>query len=536
MARNLSSRILIKGTLVAVCPVHVGGISHDSEIDLALAIDGQGRFYIPGTSLAGTLRAWMTAAGDKKTIDFLWGALLEDTKQPNHASFILVEDAPITCVDAEVRDGVGIDRVLGAAAERVKYDQAILPKGTQIPLEMTVELQESNTDLYEALLRDLLEALQNKHLRLGASKTRGMGRVELRHLSICQQTLNTTDGMLKALRQQGEGISVQDLSTSDSLKPRPKLTLTIAWKPIGSLMVKEESDGIAIDHLPLVSAVDENNLAFVLPGSSIKGSLRTQAERIVRTVKQRETPDSNDLSRRFMDQLEQDSLITALFGRAAKVERNGKVKQVGHIGALAVDDCYAQSNIDAQVWNRIASAKTSEDLYKELNVPLPNTQQGFHVAIDRWTGGAADGLLYSTLEPMGIVWEPVTINLDLHQLRDNWKLFRERHQGQPENAQNEYQQEQLASLALLLLVLRDMMSGRIPLGYGTNRGMGAIAINHIHISGHQLPEEWASLQDVTLSSDSFQALDANLMRSLQTAWTTWINAPSKDESQVEATA
>jgi len=535
MARNLNSRILVKGTLVAVCPVHVGGVSHDPEIDLALAIDGQGRFYIPGTSLAGSLRAWMTAAGDKKTIDFLWGALLEDTKQPNHASFILVEDAPITGVDAEVRDGVGIDRVLGAAAERVKYDQAILPKGTQIPLEITVELQESDTDIYEALLRDLLEALQNKHLRLGASKTRGMGRVELRHLSICQQTLNTTAGMLNALRQQGEGISIQDLSTSDSLRSRPRLALTITWKPIGSLMVKAESDGIVVDHLPLVSAVDDNNLAFVLPGSSIKGSLRTQAERIVRTVKQRSTPDSNDLSRRFMEQLEQDSLITALFGRAAKVQRNGKLKQMGHIGALAVDDCYANAPINIQNWNRVSSAKTSDELYQQLETPLPQTQQAFHVAIDRWTGGAADGLLYSTLEPMGIEWEPITFSLDLHRLRDNWKLFRERHQGQPENAQNEYKQEQLASFALLLFVLRDMMAGRIPLGYGTNRGMGAIAIDQIQLNGYDLPEEWSSLQNLNLHSGSFEGLDGNLMRSLQSAWIDWINAPSKNEPEAEVT-
>lgn len=517
MARNLSSRILVKGTLVAVCPVHVGGVSHDPEIDLALAIDGQGRFYIPGTSLAGALRAWMTAAGDQTTVNSLWGTL-QDDGQPNHASFILVEDAPITGVDAEVRDGVGIDRVLGAAAERMKYDQAILPKETQIPLEMTVELQGSDTDVYEALLKDLLEALQNKHLRLGASKTRGIGRVELRHLSICQQTLNTADGMLDALRQQGKGIAIGDLSTSDSLKPRPRLTLTINWKPIGSLMVKAESDGIVVDHLPLVSAVDENNLAFVLPGSSIKGALRTQAERIVRTVKQRETPDSNDLSRRFMEQLEQDSLITALFGRAAKVERNGKVRQVGHIGALAVDDCYAQCNIDSQVWNRITGAKTSEDLYEELKVvPLPDTQQGFHVAIDRWTGGAADGLLYSTLEPMGIEWETITLTLDFNQLENN-------------------KAEKLVALTLLLLLLRDMMAGRIPLGYGTNRGMGAIAINQIQLTGHDLPQEWSSLQDVTLSPESFQALDASLMRSLQTAWTSWINTPSDNEAKAEATA
>ena len=38
---------------------------------------------------------------------------------------------------AEVRDGVGIDRMRGAAADRYKYDRAILPRGTRLPFELT---------------------------------------------------------------------------------------------------------------------------------------------------------------------------------------------------------------------------------------------------------------------------------------------------------------------------------------------------------------------------------------------------------------
>ena len=519
MARILNRRICIKGTLVAQCPVHVGGISRDPEVDLALAIDGQGRYYIPGTSLAGALRAWMTAVGDRTTIDFLWGNL--EGKKPNHASFVLIEDAPITNVTPEVRDGVGIDRVLGSAAERVKYNQAILPKSSAIPLEMTVELQNNDkTDHILELLKDTLTALQNKELRLGASKTRGMGRVELQSLSISEQRLDTAQGMLQALRQQGTGRTVSDLSQSNTLQSRPRLSFTIHWTPIDALMVKAETDGIAVDHLPLVSAIDATNLAFVLPGSSIKGALRTQAERIVRTVKTLPIPD-NDSNRRFMDQLEQSSLIMNLFGRAAKVERNGngKSNQLGRIGALAVDDCYAQSAFDERAWNKIASSTTSEDLYKALkeDAKLSETQQGFHVAIDRWTGGAADGLLYSTLEPMGIEWEPITITLDLKQIEKS-------------------QENSSVAIALILLVLRDMMAGRIPLGYGTNRGMGAIAINYIHIQGkglEDLSDNFSALQNVTWESGQFNDLDANLRGLLTTAWTNWIHS-SPEAAEVPA--
>ena len=514
MARNLSSRILVRGILVAVCPVRVGGIHRDPEVDLSLAIDGRGRFYIPGTSLAGALRAWMAAAGDReivcKIIDRFWGAL--ENEQPNHASFILVEDAPIENAIPEVRDGVGIDRILGTAAERVKYNQAILPKGTRIPLDMTVELADGVAEEpIFMLLKDLLQSLEDKKLRLGASKTRGMGRVELQGLAIERQILNTAQGMVQALRQQSIGIELENLSNATPPKARSRLHLSVGWKPIGALTVKAESDGIAVDHLPLVGAIDADNLAFVLPGSSIKGSLRTQAERIVRTVKQRAIPDSNDPSHRFMQQLEQDSLVTALFGKAAKVRNNGDRKeQLGHIGALAVDDCYAKIPINVLVWHRIASAENSIQLYAELETSLPKTQQGFHVAIDRWTGGAADGLLYSTLEPTNVRWEPIALTLDLERLERNVANY--------ETGSSE------AAIALLLLVLRDLMAGRIPLGYGTNRGMGAIAIERIRFEDSSLPEELAALRGIKLqhTGDFQRLIDPEVMRSLQKAWTNWI--------------
>src|SRR5262249_40476034 len=96
------------------------------------------------------------------------------------------------------------------------------------------------------------------------------------------------------------------------------------------------------------------------------------------------------------------------------------------------------------------------------NAPLKYAQQAFHVAVDRWTGGAAEGFLYSVLEPNGIHWEPIRLTLDLTRLRKDG----ERNDRDP-------------AVALLLLVLRELSAGCIPLGFGVNRGMGAIEIRDI---------------------------------------------------------
>ena len=53
MARLINTRIKVDGFLVTQGPMSVGGMGADTEVDMALARDGQNRLYVPGTSLAG---------------------------------------------------------------------------------------------------------------------------------------------------------------------------------------------------------------------------------------------------------------------------------------------------------------------------------------------------------------------------------------------------------------------------------------------------------------------------------------------------
>ncbi|HKV37962.1 MAG TPA: RAMP superfamily CRISPR-associated protein, partial [Blastocatellia bacterium] len=62
MARRVDSRLRIRCTLVARTPLHVGGMGADVDTDLALAVNGAGDFYVPGTSLSGALRGWLMSS------------------------------------------------------------------------------------------------------------------------------------------------------------------------------------------------------------------------------------------------------------------------------------------------------------------------------------------------------------------------------------------------------------------------------------------------------------------------------------------
>lgn len=509
MARKISSRIKVSGILTAQTPIHVGGTGGNPQVDLALAVNGQGQYYIPGTSLAGAFRSWIENPGQTNNV---WGH--QDKNNPNgHASFIIVEDAVIKginadqSVNAEIRDGVGINRAWGTAAEKVKYDRAILPKGCKIPLNITLEVPlespdkaEKYAEKYKENFALLIESLKNGEIRLGAAKTRGLGKVKLSpNFSIRESNLSQRDGILQALQGKETTITDTFLSSNISSSQKRKLTFEINWQPQSPLMVKAEGNGIAVDILPLVSAI-ESSVTFVLPGSSIKGALRFQAERIIRTVCNSPIKeDSQKEDSNFMDQIEVP-LVNDLFGTRAKVKANQETKK--GIGSLFIDDCYANTPITPSAWGNIEAATNEKNLREALdNARLQNVQQAFHVAVDRWTGGAADGMLYSNLELMKIKWKPIYLTLDIERLHEN-KLF---------------------AISLLLLCLRDLVDGRIPLGYGTNRGMGSIKVNSIVIKGDNLESDLEKFTNVTLVNGSLSDLGCEVLKTLNNHWKQWID-------------
>jgi CRISPR/Cas system CSM-associated protein Csm3 (group 7 of RAMP superfamily) len=525
MARKIDSRLILSGKLIAKTPISVGGVGGNVDADLALAVNGQGQFYIPGTSLAGPLRAWLCARVEKQAVASLWGY---QEKDEGHASFVLVEDGlvcgkdgkPLDIASSEIRDGVGIDRYSGAASDKAKYNRQILPRGSRIDFKMTVEFEwqddkdkgkaesenKARIEKTKSLINALRQALQHGEIRFGASKTRGLGRVKLEAGECYEQKLLKRDGLLALLR--GEKTPVDwkiEEANRASFSKQSRLIFDIYWKPIGPLMVKAEADGIAVDMLPLVSAVDDQ-LALVLPGSSIKGAFRNQAERIVRTVRP-SVPEQ--FPTKFHDQIEVE-LIQDLFGAAGKAKKDDdQALWLPGLGALAVDDCYAEHQIERDEWSAIESATDEKTLREALDgTSLKTAQQAFHVAIDRWLGGAADNMLYTVLEPHGITWEPIRLKLDLARLP---------------------QDKQYAAIACTLLVLRDFVAGRIPLGFGTNRGMGAVAVTKIEVKPEGLDETLAKL--VLSVKDQKLTISGDALKLLNDAWQKWLKPDTTEEKE-----
>lgn len=117
---------------------------------------------------------------DKGLTEDLWAESCTACRlfgSPWLASRVLFQDAMLINHDSllrltEVRDGVGIDRDLGAARARIKYDFETVPAGSEFGFHVIVE----NADEWEVgLLLTALQALQEGLLPVGGRTSRGLG-------------------------------------------------------------------------------------------------------------------------------------------------------------------------------------------------------------------------------------------------------------------------------------------------------------------------------------------------------------------------
>lgn len=557
MARHIASRLLIEGTLETQTPLHVGGFGNSPDTDMPLASNGCDEHYIPGTSFAGVLRAWCEQAFDEQLIKYLWGY---QEKDKGGASFIIVSDMKLpSSAIVEVRDGVGIDRAWGVAADRAKYDRAVIPRGAKMKLRLTVEIAQSgakdnqstdakaadgqsNANRTRAVIGHLLQALKDESLTVGAARTRGLGRIKLLgDVQITEQKLDAFDSILDAIEGKPapdtpntiEGLTKADEQTKP--KPRRQIAINIKWHPRSPLMVKAGYDGIGVDMLPLVSATGNKELSLVLPGSSIKGALRSHAERIVRTLLNF-TPHQRKTD--FHDQIEVE-LINFLFGSRGKSAAEKRNQPNGNAtsknitpgrGALSIADCYAQQKLNADKWRALEIAGSKDDttysateLWKAIKTATGDTNptadtKNFHiehhVAIDRWTGGAADGALYSVLAPAADTgWDCLKLSLDFSRLPDASRR---------------------PAFVLLLLVLRDLVENRIPLGFATTRGMGEVEIENITIASEELKRIGIAEDfgfEIENPNGNARLKFTGDIGNLNTAWTEWINELIPDQPQ-----
>lgn len=442
------------GKLKLETPLHITSGEISLETDAAILQTAGGRIYIPGTSMAGALRARAQEFfEEEELIDLIFGYQERDNK--SHRSRIFVEDAYADRATTSIRDGVAIDRRCGSASEGAKYDLEITPKNLEFPLLIKLEIREGDDEAkMRQLVFCLVEDLREGRIKLGGGKSRGLGRCtfeyEHRRLDfgdpaqvsayLCGRDINNLfevphgdpsdpAGILSP-REEFEEL---DCSIEMEIKDVPFLIKDGGW----------DDDFDAIFTRCLES---NDNLSDYIPGSSIKGVIRAHAERILRT-----------LGADVCDILDQQNSCNANVKTALKEDdKGGKPEEDDRVRIIRENSCpicrlFGNSHLAGRI--------RFDDAFFESPPPKKKLD---HVAIDRFTGGAMDGKLFNEQPAIG---GKTTIHFTVRNPTPFDKC-------------------------LLAFLMRDLMDGFPPMrfGYGKTKGYGRLQFLEATINSEPIKE------------------------------------------------
>ena len=394
------------------------------------------------------------------------------------------------------RHGVGIDRTTGAASDGALYEHEFLPRGTRFDIRITAEGRDDETmerdqsegipgpassDTAKKLLEFIVDVLNSGAICLGGRTGSGQGHIRV--ISSQLRLLSATTGAAASTSLQQ---AVSSLIGDDprgtalplelggwTLEEPARITIDW-WSPTGIFVAEDEKltkqrKEEAQKKDPTANRVTEplrdpsvpwDEAQLLIPGTSIRGALRSRASRIARTVLAARGDLEPLASHDIHEQIAAEpNLVRYMFGCT------------DYRGAVTVHGC--------------------RSIERGTRVEVT------HNVIDRWTGGVVNGGLFTEAVYLGTEWEPIIIDIDLRRLLKNIEAEKgpeakrepadadEAEDGsakrkQPNPSQADYAH---ASYVLLGLALAELSAGTLPLGSRSTRGLGQVVISSIDVRG-----------------------------------------------------
>lgn len=483
---------VIRAVIELLSPMAISSGRSDDLRDAMIVTDASGLPMIPGTSLAGVLRAaWGELYGEEQA-QMLFGEDTNNTKDDDQAldSCVSVshgvlhqeDDEPVmpSQLPSEMSDFVRGARSVttrqhvrineyGAAANRGLFDRNMVPKGHRFTIELRCnwpkekeEAEKRGLD-QEKIPTQLLELLHSPFVALGARSRAGLGqfalvRARMRHFDLTKLShFEDYCSLPVALWRQDEAKrflpELVDLKTLPLPQQTHWVTLELGLQARKSWLIaggdpQNEDERIiqkqgqqekkVADMVPWREAsvgwsqnegsYDPTKLDLAVPGSSVKGPLRHRTAFYL-----------NALQGHFADLTDEEQQTP----RAALDAQNNKGLWT-LFGGVEIQDGTSETE----------GGKCAGKLFVE-DVQLVNKGiHGFqdHVTLDRFMGGALSGHLFDEAFRWGGTWR-----LKIH-IKD---------------ADNEVPQMVRQAFAR---TLEDLKEGCLQIGAGDARGHGRFKV------------------------------------------------------------
>jgi len=429
--RSMAARWVVTGEMRLETAAHFGG-QGETAVDMAVLRDPtDGRPLLPGTSLAGALRSHLAdvlggyRSSEHKDVAALFGAA-RSTDAGSQSPLIVFDSLAHLPEDLtlEIRDGVAIDSVTGTAEAHKKFDFEVLPAGTRFPVR--IELIVENPDREVRLLGLLivaLEGLAEGDIALGMRRSRGLGTINVHNWKALRHDLTTAQGWLGWL-------------TSDHEKPiaDDAQSYHFVAEAIRSVYPSRQALNNFLDNV-----TDKRRRILAELEMKIAGDLLVRSP-----ATDPGAPDAVHLCSAGMPVLPGTGLAGALRAQALRIAR--LVREKHGDGDRWVERIFGprleRQNENSQSGQAIASKlRISESFIKN-----GGARRQTRIAIDRFTGGVVQGALFDEQVQAG---GNLTVKLELRDPTD-------------------------AEAGLVLLLLKDLLSGEIPVGGSVSVGRGVL--------------------------------------------------------------
>lgn len=476
--RVVSQQIVVQADLVLHTPTHLGNGDTEGVTDMALLVDAVSQqALLTGASLAGALRAYLLTRqhGYRKregdtTVASPDGTTAEvetlpgnDQPTPDDAELLFGGrkgddggiQSPLIVNDAfsvnptpgtlarprvELRDGVRIDAARRTAMDGAKYDLELLAAGTTFPIYVELAILADHDTPTEQRLRQLLvtalDGLGRGEIAMGMKKRRGFGQCRIASWQVWDFDLHDPVQLRQwltfernpALRPAHKSDLAALLlpNTPPAVDRRQRTMLEATFTIPDSLIIRAGQDALRASPVPGATPVTvlpdaahlvarqvgpQSSVQPVVSGTALAGVLRHRAERILTTIAGPKPADE---------------LVSALFG---SMIAGGRGRGAGSASRLVVHESVIHAPAPALIQQR--------------------------VKIDRLSGGAYDTALFNSQPVWGQASTRVELKITLEQPAASTI---------PEGAQ----------IGLLLLLLKDLWTGDLPIGGESSIGRGRL--------------------------------------------------------------
>lgn len=367
MSKNL---YLFMGILKAESPFMIGN-GNDTYSDKDLLRNHLGKPFIPGTSLAGVCRSYLESDPKLTNLIDKYFGQAKQNKESSLArqSRVIFYDSQLlekSVSTTRIRDSVRLENKI--ASPEGKFDFEIVELGAEFSFRLEFKIEDGEVSEVKRIVEKLIVGFYKGEIRIGGKTSRGYGYFKLlkknREVGIESRLLKLPSDLDEYINwnwsincfRSDDSLSIPNIN--DSFVTSAELRLK------SFLFIRDYSHGVGkndgrIDAVPLKNGKKE----VVIPGTSWAGIFRNHMRRILSQLDDSQLmlifPECSSDSKLYVEKI-----INYLFGYVV-----GEEKQVSNL-------YFKESSFKNDSVSEVLRTRT---------------------AIDRFTGGASNGLLFNNL-------------------------------------------------------------------------------------------------------------------------------------------